>query len=74
MRDDPEDFNDGLEDMSEEDFQCFLTEAIEEHAEENDLPSTSVSTYADAGVLTRNRGLVVRIGESEFQVTIVRSR
>jgi CobQ-like glutamine amidotransferase family enzyme len=33
-----------------------------------------VATFEDAGVLTRNRGLVVRLADgSEFQITIVQS-
>lgn len=33
-----------------------------------------VRTYQDVGMLTRNHGLVVRMGDgSEFQVTIVQS-
>lgn len=34
-----------------------------------------VSTFDEAGVLTRNAGLVVRLDDgTEFQVTVVRSR
>ena len=45
-----------------------------------DLPEefrelAGVSTFADAGVMTHNRGLVVRMADdSEFQITIVQSR
>jgi hypothetical protein len=67
--------NDEARGMSEESFQGFLGDAIQEYAAEVDsLLRPSVCTYADAGVLTNNRGLVVRIGEAEFQVTIVRRR
>ena len=35
----------------------------------------SVSTFNDAGVMTYNKGLVVRLRDgSEYQITIVRSR
>jgi hypothetical protein len=35
----------------------------------------SISTFEDRGVLTRDRGVVVRMGDgTEFQVTIVQSR
>jgi len=35
----------------------------------------NVSTFADAGVMTNNAGLVLRLNDnSEFQVTIVQSR
>jgi hypothetical protein len=34
----------------------------------------NATSFESAGVLTNNRGLVVRFGDSEFQITIVRSR
>lgn len=40
-----------------------------------DLGVESVETLEDAGVFTKNRGLVVRLRNGrEFQVTVVRSR
>ncbi len=40
-----------------------------------ELAVERVVTFADAGVLTDNRGLVLRLSDgSEFQLTIVRSR
>jgi hypothetical protein len=66
--------NDEARGMSEEDFQGFLGDAIRKWAEENDAPSTRVDTYAEVGMLTSNKGLVVRVGDSEFQVTIIRRR
>lgn len=33
-----------------------------------------VKTYADAGVLTTDAGLVLTVGDAEWQVTVVRSR
>jgi len=59
---------------SEEDFEAFLAEAIEAYAEESNMPRSRISTFADAGVLTNNKGLVVRFGATEYQLTIVRSR
>jgi hypothetical protein len=61
-------------DMSEEEFETFLAEAVEAYADECEAPRPRVRTFADAGVLTMNRGLVVRIGAAEFQVQVVRSR
>jgi len=38
-------------------------------------PVASISTYDDAGILTTNEGLVIRLDDgSEFQLTIVQSR
>ena len=59
---------------SEEGFEAFLAEAIEAYAEESDMPRPHIRTFAEAGVLTSNKGLDVRFGENEHQVTIVRSR
>lgn len=39
-----------------------------------DGPALEAATFHDAGVLTHDAGLVVRIGAREFQITIVRSR
>lgn len=38
------------------------------------LGRVEVSTFEDAGVLTRNQGLVLTAGSAQFQITIVRSR
>lgn len=65
--------------MDEEEFESFLAEAIQDAANDSsnyiphDVP-LEVGTFEDRGVLTMNRGLVVRVGRQEFQVTIVRSR
>lgn len=39
-----------------------------------DVEDLSVRSFRDAGVLTRDEGLVLRVGDAEFQVTVVRSR
>lgn len=73
-RDELED-EDEQEEMSEQDLEGFLAEAIEAFADESDeVDHVDVATFRDCGVLTMNRGLVVTIGGSEFQITIVRSR
>lgn len=59
---------------SEQEFETFLAEAVEAYAESSDMPRPSISTFADAGVLTANRGLVVRMGACVFQVKVVKSR
>jgi len=59
---------------TEQEFETFLAEAVEAYAESSDMPRPDVSTFAEAGLLTMNRGVVVRIGGAEFQVTVVRSR
>lgn len=49
-------------------------ETDERSDDDFDPPRIRAATYHDAGGLTQNAGLVVRIGTREFQVTIVRSR
>jgi hypothetical protein len=67
------DGRDNPENMSELDFESFLAEAIEGCADIHDA-RVRISTFSELGLLTTNRGLVVRIGKTEFPVTIVRSR
>jgi hypothetical protein len=56
--------------MDEREMQDALREALEEADNVR-----RIETFEDAGVLTRNAGLVIRMRDgSEFQVTIVRSR
>ncbi len=59
---------------NEADLETFLCEAIESYAEASDVDRPRIRTFEEAGVLTRNRGLVVGFGDSEYQVSIVRSR
>jgi hypothetical protein len=58
--------------MTEEEFGEHLAEALEMFAEVTEEDPPEIETFARAGLLTDNHGLVVRIGEAEFQVAIVR--
>jgi len=65
--------------MNEERFESLLATMLEEHADldenDDDVVVAEVVTFRDAGVLTYDRGLVVRMVDgSEFQVTLVQSR
>ena len=65
--------------MNEERFETVLATLIDSNADfdndDEDAVVAEVATYGDAGILTMNRGLVVRMVDgSEFQLTIVRSR
>jgi hypothetical protein len=68
--------------MTAKEFEGFLEEAIQEAGGQigddgdEDFQRICISTFEQVGMLTRDRGLVVRLGdgkrrESEFQVTIV---
>lgn len=62
------------DDLSEEELEELLTQAIEDFADEGEMPRTHIRTFEGAGMLTMNRGLVLQIGDAEFQLTIVRRR
>jgi hypothetical protein len=63
--------------MSSHDLQDILRDLIEDDGLADDQGDTTlrrIETFAEAGVLTRNSGLVIRLlNGSEFQLTIVRS-
>jgi hypothetical protein len=63
--------------MNERKFQDWLAEACMDYSEEAENDETTVrrvATYADAGILTMNKGLVVKMKDgAEFQVCIVQS-
>jgi hypothetical protein len=62
-----------LDTVNEEEFEDYLTDVLETHAEEHGV-ALNVCTFASAGLMTCNHGLVLRSGDMEFQITIVRSR
>ena len=51
-----------------------LTDALELYAQENGMADPSICTFRDAGFLTMNKGILVRMGGAEFELTIVRRR
>ena len=55
-------------------WETFLAEALETYAETSDMVRPRIRTLEEAGGLTHNRGLVVGIGDAEYQLIIVRSR
>jgi len=59
--------------MTEEEFEGFLEEALTWFADTEDAPPPRIVNFGRAGVLTNNRGLVVTIGDARFQVTVVRA-
>jgi hypothetical protein len=61
--------------MTEREFQAWLLEKIAEAVTEDEIGDyNSAVTFEDAGLMTRNAGLVVRLEDgSEFQLSIVQS-
>jgi hypothetical protein len=62
------------EEMCEAEFCDLLEEALYEHAENSDREQPRICSFRSAGLLTGNEGIVVRLGDQEFQVRVVRSR
>ena len=63
-------------DTTDQDALELLQAALACYCEEELSPADDVEvrTYEDAGVLTHNKGLVLRLPDgSEFQVTVVKS-
>lgn len=59
--------------MSEEELEDFLTEAVGLYAEHTGTELSRLSTFAEAGLLLKNRGLVIGVGRAEFRISIVRA-
>ena len=58
--------------MNEQEMEMTLADVLHEA---DGLDLARVVTFADAGIMTNNAGLVVRMKDgSEFQITIVQSR
>lgn len=63
--------------MTETEFQTLLHDLLNDYDEllPGNWPGQTAETFEEAGVLTYNKGLVVRFDDgSEYQVTLVRSR
>jgi hypothetical protein len=57
--------------MTNAEFETFLMDTILAGDAAEDLQIANVQTFQEAGVLTRNKGLVVRMADgTEFQVQI----
>jgi hypothetical protein len=64
--------------MTEQEMENHLAECIDLRNEEDDYDlerNIRILTYEEAGVMTRNKGLVLRTPDGdEFQITIVKSQ
>ena len=57
------------------DMGDLIRAAIENHGEEFENPVQRIMTFGEAGLLTNNKGLVIRTQDGkEFQITIVQSK
>jgi len=64
--------------MTEQEMENYLAEAIDLRNTDDDFDlerNIRILTYEEAGIMTRNKGLVLRTPDGdEFQITIVKSR
>jgi len=63
--------------MTEQEFSELVSGFVEESLREESGEHrflVRVRSFRESGVMTSNEGFVVRVGEEEFQVTVVRSR
>jgi hypothetical protein len=58
--------------FSEDELGDVLTDALGLYAQEDGMQDPRICTFRDAGFLTRNRGILVRMGGIEFELCIVR--
>lgn len=59
--------------MTESEIREVIEESVGDWARENG-ESVDTVRFEDSGVMTMNTGLTLRMDDSEFQVTIIRSR
>ena len=63
--------------MNERDMQDFLQELLENADSDlssvvGDSPDIRVKTFEEAGVMTREKGILVKINGEKFHITIVK--
>jgi len=54
-------------------LETFLAEAIEAYSEMSDIVQPRVATFEKAGYSKTENGLVIRVGQIEYRLTITRS-
>jgi len=61
---------------NEDDIVDMISEALylyeAEYEVENPDEQLSTRTYEEVGMLTSNAGLVLRIGDEEYQITVIK--
>jgi hypothetical protein len=57
--------------VTEDDVVATLMDAYEGYTDINDMNVKIQGTYEGLGMLTRNSGFVFKVGDQEFQVTVV---
>ena len=63
--------------LNEFELQQALIDIIENAIDESELNSGDkylIMSFEDAGILSKDRGIVLNLGKQQFQITIVRSK
>ncbi len=57
--------------MDESEVVDLISESLYFYDEENEIEGgVDIRTYDEVGMLTNNKGLVVKIGKKKFQITV----
>jgi hypothetical protein len=59
--------------VSAREFETFVLDALCHYADATGVPLVG-DTFAERGLRTSDKGLVVRVGTSTFEVTVVKTR
>ncbi len=57
---------------SEQEMAEILAEAVSEYITDEDGEPVRVRSFAEAGLMTSNQGIVITIDGEQFQVSVVR--
>ena len=58
--------------MNESEVADLITESLYLYDEENEIEGgIDIRTYDEVGMMTYNKGIVLRVGDKKFQITII---
>ena len=58
--------------MDESEVADLITESLYLYDEENEIEGgVDIRTYDEVGMMTYNKGIVLRVGDKKFQITII---
>ena len=58
--------------MDESEVVDLITESLYFYDEENEIDGgVDIQTYDEVGMLTNNKGIVLKVGGKKFQITVV---
>jgi len=63
--------NKNEDEVTANDIVETLMDAYEGYADINEMDAKILGTFDGLGYLTRNKGFTIRVGDQEFQITVV---